>query len=263
MDEKATEATVQWYETAGRLAKDWFRSMSFKATVSLDEDDIRDFLVDLWFARGGQGKEFEEKNRGMLYSYCMQHLSHNRDALSKAKSLSDLRPAGRSDDGDDDVDEDRLQCLSYLDDEEAGEEQEQNEELVDLLDDLAAIRAPWLSSSLSEVLGISDRRARALASEARREKILALVIMAAKQQGMKLAVVKKLAAEIAAECRRSIKADGENAPQAHDEIEDFELMMGLSKPHVPAPATSIRAKIRSPLEKQQPQSVRPVQLELV
>lgn len=264
VDEKAT---VQWFETASKLAKAWSKSMSHKSFVKVSEEDVRDFLVDLWFAKNGQGPEFEEQNRGMLNAYAVKHLTHSRDVLRKAESLSDVRSAGWGD--DDEMDEDRLECLSYSDDEEAVDDQEQDEALGDLLGELSEIRDSSLSSALSEVLGISDRRARAFASEARSEKILALVVKAAKQRGMKPAAVKKLAAEIAAECRRSINADGEDASQ--DEIEVFERMMGLSKPHAPAPTTAIQAKIRSRREKQQPKSALPlpvpqqqsIQLELV
>jgi hypothetical protein len=219
--------------------------MSFRSAVSVDEDDIRDFLVDLWFARGGQGEEFEEKNPGMLYAYSLQHLCHSRDALSKAMSLVDLLPAsGREDDDEDHLD--RLGCLASSDDPEADD---QNEELVDLLDELAAVRDSGFSAAISDLLGISDRRARTLSSVVRQQKIKSLIERAAKARGIGPQELKRLAASVANEHRRSIEGDA-------DEIEAFEQMMGVC-----LNPTAMQAEIRSRRAKQQP-SV-PQQLELV
>lgn len=267
-------ATSQWFKVTTKLAKDWAKSMTHKSAVKLDEGDILDFLVDLWLVKGGQGHEFEEQNRGQLYSYVRKSITRSRDVLLHAGSMSDACPAGR---GHDDVmDEDRLEFLSYSDDEdtEAGadyldpaEKIAQDlacDELGDRIEELDAILDASLSGALADVFGTSDRRGRSFSAEARSDKIKSLIFAAGKSRDMQPAEVKKLATEISAKHRRSIdriKAAGGDV--SYDEIEAFEQTMGLRKSHaqtksVNDTATAIQAKIRSRRAKRQPKSVLPV-----
>lgn len=256
MNEKAT---VEWANTAAELARIWCRAMQNKSRVKLDEDDIRDFLIDLWIEKGGQGSEFEVSNRGQLYNYTLSHLGHSRDTLPHAASLSDICQSR----GDDEFDEDRLDFLSYSDDEDVEadldpaemlEKAELREELGDRLEDLAAIRDTGLSVALAEIFGISDRRGRSFAAEVRGEKILALVVEVARWRDLKPAEVKDLAAEIAAERRNTIdRINAAGGDASYTEIEAFEEMMGIAKPITRTPTTR-PAKNRLPVAKRQRKS---------
>lgn len=267
------KATVEWANTSAELARVWWRAMQNKSLVKLDEDDIRDFLIDLWIEKGGLGSEFEVSNRGQLYNYTLSHVGRSRDTLLHADSLSDICQSG----GDGEFDEDRLGFLSYSDDGDVEadldpadmlEKTELREELGDRLEDLAAIRDTGLSGALAEIFGITDRSGRTFAAEIRSEKILALIVDAARKRGMKPAEVKKLAMEIATERRKAIaRVNQAGGDVSYAEIAAFEEMIGLS-------TTATTAKNRLPGAKRQrkpAQVVRkvpqqqsiPAQLELV
>lgn len=267
MDEKMM---VQWSQTAHDLARVWHPSMRSRSRVRLDEDDIRDFLVDLWLEKGGKGQEFDEENRGQLYNYALLHLGNSRDVLASASLMSEMCR------GDD---EDRLDFLAYSDDDDL-DQADQVDELATIgavqdaggshdldaldqrLEELAAIRDAGLAGALSEVFGVTDRRCRSFSAEIRQEKTLALLVDAARKRGMKPAEVKKLAAEIVAERRKTIariNAAGGGGDLSYSEIEAFEEMMGLvkAKPTTPAP-TATTAKNRLLEAKRQRKSAQPV-----
>lgn len=275
MDEKAM---VEWSETAQELARVWFPSMRSRSRVKLDEDDIRDFLIDLWIGKGGEAPEFEEVNRGQLYSYALTTLGRSRDTLKHADPLSDVRQAGRGE--DEAFEEDRLGFLSYSEDEDDGldpaariEKAELREAIGERLEELAAIRDMGLSVALAEIFGVTDRRGRSFASEVRREKMLALIVDAARERGMKASEVKKLAVEIAKERRQRIECRQHGDKAGYDEIEAFEEMMGLTKPAGEAATIATTEKTCLQRRKSAPAmpmvpipqqaQVSPVQLELV
>lgn len=271
------ETTVEWASTAAELARAWWRAMQNKSRVKLDEDDIRDFLIDLWIEKGGQGSEFEASNRGQLYSYTLASVGHSRDTLPHADSLSDICQSR----GDGEFDEDRLGFLSYSDDGNVDadldpadmlEKAEIREALGGRIEELAAIRDMGLSGALAKIFGTTDRRGRSFASKVRSEKMLALIVDAAKKRGLKLPEVKNLAAKIAMERRKSIaRINAAGGDVGYADIEAFEEMMGLVKPG----STATTAKSRLPQVKPQrksvpatlmvpmPQQSIPVKLELV
>lgn len=261
MDEKAT---IQWFKTASKLAKTWAQSMSYKSVVKVDEDDVRDFLVDLWFGRGGLGAEFEEQNRGQLYAYALSNLGRSRDVLKHAGSVSDVRPGGCG--HDDEVDEDRLAFFSYPDEDGGADDDplakieraRTSDELGDRIEELDAIRDEGLSGALAEIFGTSDRRGRSFAADARSDKVLSLVVDAAKSRGLNPSEMKNLAAEIASERRRSIARANTIGDRDYSEIEAFEQMMGLRQPHAP---TSTPEKTRSRPAKQRRKSVPPIPMQ--
>lgn len=272
VDEKAM---IEWARTAQKLARGWHGSMLSKSYVKIEEYDIYDFLIDIWIKKGGQGPEFEEAGYKRLYSYALAWLSRSRDTLRHSINLSQY-----SSSGDGGFDEDRLGCFSSTDDEDGDEEFMDpesrlclNEELGERLEELAAIRDTGLARALSDVFGITDRRYRSFGSEIRKEKTLALIAEAAKKRGMKPAEVKKLAAEIAAERRKTIARINEAGGNLnYSEIESFEEMMGLVKPTTPAPTAKTvknclleakrQRKSAPAMPKVQQQSM-PMQLELV
>lgn len=296
MNEKAM---VEWSETAQQLARTWLPSMRANSRrTRLDEDDIRDFLIDLWLKKGGVGAELEKANRGQLYNYVFVSVGNSRDALSSAYLISELRPAGRGE--EETMDEDRVAFLSLSehengfddesyqqedddemamlggvgdagasdgDDLDGAEKAKLREALDQRLEELAAIRDAGLSSALAEIFGTTDRTGRTFASDVRQEKMLALIVDAAKKRATKPAEVKKLAAEIAAERRKSIaRVNAAGGDVSYSDIEAFEEMMGLVKPTTPTP-TATKAKPRQksvpamPMVPQQ-QSI-PMQLDLV
>lgn len=224
---------IGWWKTAQQLATGWVSSVYYKCGVKIDADDICDCLVDLWVSKGGEGDEFAETNRGMLYSYVLTTLGHSRDAGMYARSAADT--AVYDDDGA--IDEDRLVFFSSSDDEDADddldpaerlEKAEMREELGERLEEIGAIRDTWLSAALAEVFETTRRRGQTFAGEIRREKMLPVIMAAAKERGVTAQEVKALAAEIASERRQSvdrIKASGCEA--TYSEIEAFEQMMGI------------------------------------
>lgn len=240
--EMSENELIGWWKTAQQLATGWVSSVYYKCGVKIDADDICDCLVDLWVSKGGEGDEFAETNRGMLYSYVLTTLGHSRDAGMYARSAADTY------DDDGAIDEDRLVFFSSSDDEDADddldpaerfEKAEMREELGERLEEIEAIRDTWLSAALAEVFETTRRRGQTFAGEIRREKMLPVIMAAAKERGVTAQEVKALAAEIASERRQSvdrIKASGCEA--TYSEIEAFEQMMGLSA----APATSRTAK---------------------
>lgn len=295
MDEKAAAI---WLKIAQDLARVWQHSMRAKSRARLGEDDIRDFLIDLWLKKGGKGPEFEERNRGQLHNYTALHVGNGRDAMGGAHLLSEMGTAG----GDDEAtDEDRFGFLSCADDEfdddtpqaddelgDAGASASEGGDLVDdaakaglrealdqRLEELSAIRDSGLSGALAEIFGTTDRRGRTFASEVRSEKMRALIVDAVRKRGMKPAEVKKLAAEIAAERRKTIaRINAAGGDLSYSEIEAFEEMMGLVKPiTTPAPTATTaknhlfeakrqRKSAQSMSKLPQQQSI-PTQLELV
>lgn len=290
MDEKMM---VQWSQTAQELARVWFPSMRSRSRVRLVEEDIRDFLIDLWLEKGGQGPEFDEANRGQLYNYVLLHVGNSRDVLASASLMSEMCCASGSGHGEnDEIDEDRFDFLAHSDDDDQADEVDElatiravqdagDSDDLDALDqrleELAALRDSGLSGAFAEIFGVSDRRGRMIAAEIRSEKALDLIVDAARRRGMKPAEVKKLAAEISAERRKSIariNAAGGGGDISYSEIEAFEEMMGLekAKPTTPAP-TATTAKNRLLLAKRQRKSAQtmpkvpkqqiPTQLELV
>lgn len=309
VDEKAM---IEWARTAQKLARGWHGSMLSKSYVKIEEYDIYDFLIDIWIKKGGQGPEFEEAGYKRLYSYALAWLSRSRDTLRHSINLSQYSSSGDGgfdedrlgcfsstddEDGDEEMEdpgfvgtdrvdqfeelnEDQIGVLSLLDDEDGDEEFMDpesrlclNEELGERLEELAAIRDTGLARALSDVFGITDRRCRSFGSEIRKEKTLALIAEAAKKRGMKPAEVKKLAAEIAAERRKTIARINEAGGNLnYSEIESFEEMMGLVKPTTPAPTAKTvknclleakrQRKSAPAMPKVQQQSM-PMQLELV
>lgn len=232
---------VDWANTAEELARVWFPSMRYRSRVKIEQDDIRDFLIDFWLLKNGQGEEFEEGNRGRLYNYSLANLGRSRDMLAHASSLSDIRPAGQGE--DEAFDEDRLGFLSYSEDEDADIDPDLREELCARLEELAGLGDTGLSGALAEIFGMTDRRGRSFSAEVRQEKIPALVFDAAKAGGMEQDEVKKLAAEIAQERRRSIaRINAGGGDFSYAEIEAFEEMMGLAQT---VPPTAKPAKTRS------------------
>lgn len=285
MDEKMM---VQWSQTAQELARVWFPSMRSRSRVRLVEEDIRDFLIDLWLEKGGKGPEFDEANRGQLYNYSLLHLGNSRDVLSSASLMSEMCRGG-----DEEIDEDRFDFLSYSDNDDQADQVDElatigaaqdagDSDDLDALDqrleELAALRDSGLSGALAEVFGVSDRRCRSFSAEIREEKTLALLVDAARKRFLKPSEVKKLAAGIAAEHRKTIariNAAGGGGDLSYSEIEAFEEMMGLvkAKPTTPAP-TATTAKNRLLEAKRQRKSAQvapkvpqqqsiPTQLELV
>lgn len=281
MDEKMM---VQWSQTAHDLARVWHPSMRSRSRVRLDEDDIRDFLIYLWLEKGGKGQEFDEENRGQLYNYALLHLGNSRDVLASASLMSEMCR------GDD---EDRLDFLAYSDDDDL-DQADQVDELATIgavqdaggshdldaldqrLEELAAIRDAGLAGALSEVFGVTDRRCRSFSAEIREEKTLALLVDAARKRGMKPAEVKKLAAEIVAERRKTIaRINAAGGDLSYSEIEAFEELMGLVKPTPSTPTpTAKTAKNRLLEAKRQQKSAQvlpkvpqqqsiPAQLDLV
>lgn len=272
---------VEWEKTAQELARVWLPSMRSRSRVRLDEDDIRDFLLDMWLEKGGKGPEFEERNRGQLHNYTALHVGNGRDAMGGAHLLSEMGTAG----GDDEAtDEDRfgfLSCADYefeADDElamlgDAGASASEGGDLDDSakaglrealdqrLEELASIRDTGLSGALAEIFGTTDRSGRTFASEVRSEKMLALILDAARKRGMKPAEVKKLAAEIAMERRKSIAhINAAGGDVSYADIKAFEEMIGLPAASIP---TATSAKTRLQQAKQRRKSVPAMQLELV
>lgn len=293
MDEKAAAI---WLKSAQDLARIWQHSMRAKSRARLGEDDIRDFLIDLWLKKGGKGPEFEAQNRGMLHNYTALHVGNGRDAMACAKLMSEMMSPGGS--GDEEINEDRFDFLSYSDNDDFDQAEQADDELATLgvmedagssasdddldaldqrLEELAAIRDPGLSCALSVLFGTTDRTGRTFAQEIRQDKMLSLLVDAAKKRGMKPAEVKKLAAEIAAERRKTIdRINAAGGDLKYSEIEAFEEMMGLVKKptHTPTARTAknrlLQAKRQrksaQPMLKvpqQVPQQSIPTQLELV
>lgn len=233
------KATVEWADTAAVLARAWWRAMQNKSRVRLDEDDVRDFLIDLWLEKGGKGPEFDEANRGQLYNYSLLHLGNSRDVLSSASLMSEMCWGD-----DEEIDEDRFDFLSYSDNDDQADQVDElatigaaqdvgDSDDLDALDqrleELAALRDSGLSGALAEVFGVSDRRCRSFSAEIREEKTLALLVDAARKRGMKPAEVKKIAAEIAAERRKTIaRINAAGGDLSYSEIEAFEDMMGMN-----------------------------------
>lgn len=267
MDEKMM---VQWSQTAHDLARVWHPSMRSRSRVRLDEDDIRDFLIDLWLEKGGKGQEFDEENRGQLYNYVLASVGNSRDVLASASLMSEMC---RGD--DEEIDEDRFDFLSYSDNDDQADQVDElatigaaqdagDSDDLDALDqrleELAALRDSGLSGALAEVFGVSDRRCRSFSAEIREEKTLALLVDAARKRGMKPAEVKKLAAEIVAERRKTIaRINSAGGDLSYSEIEAFEELMGLVKPSPSTPTpTAKTAKNRLLEAKRQQKSAQPV-----
>lgn len=289
MDEKAM---VAWSEIAQKLARRWLASMRASSRARIDEDDIRDFLIDLWLEKGGRGPEFEAQNRGVLHNYTALHVGNSRDAMGCAWLLSEMGTAGGDDEA---IHEDRFGFLSCFDngfDDEPcpADQQADGDEMAMLgvgnagasngddvldvdaakaglrealdqrLEELAAIRDAGLSGALAEIFGTTDRSGRTFASEVRSEKMLALLNDSARKRGKGEVEVKRLAAEIATERRKTVaRINAAGGDLSYSEIESFEEMMGL-----PAPTpTAMSAKTRLQQAKQRRKSVPAMQLELV
>lgn len=243
MNEKE-KAMAKWSKTAQELARAWFPSLRSRSRVKIDEDHIYDRLIDIWLEKGGEGPEFDRANRGQLYGYVKTTLGHSRDTLMHAVSLSDIRPVGHG--AGEAFDEDRIGSFSCSDDGDDDldpaarvEKSEIREALGEQLEELSAIRDSGLSGALAEIFGTTDRSGRTFASEVRSEKMLALLVDAGRSRGIKLAEVKKLAAEIARAHRKSIARI--NAAwgdvMSYADIKAFEEMIGLPAAPIPT-ATS-------------------------
>lgn len=245
-------------KTAQELARAWFPSLRSRSRVKIDEDHIYDRLIDIWLEKGGEGPEFDRANRGQLYCYVKTTFGHSRDTLMHADSLSDIRPVGHG--VCEAFDEDRIgsfSCSDYGDDDldpaARVEKAEIREALGERIEELAAIRDIGLSGALAEIFGTTDRRGRTFASEVRSEKMRSLIVDAARKRGLKLEEVKKLAAEIAMERRKSIaRINAAGGDVSYAEVEAFEEMMGLTKP---GNTTATPAKNRLRQAKQQRKSV--------
>lgn len=265
MNKEKEKAMVEWSETAQELARVWFPSLRSRSRVKIDEDHIYDRLIDIWLEKGGEGPEFDRANRGQFYGYVKTTLGHSRDTLMHADSLSDIRPVGHG--AGEAFDEDRIGSFSCSDDGDDDldpaarvEKAEIREALGERLEELAAIRDMGLSGALAEIFGTTYRSGRTFASEVRSEKMLALIVDAARKLGIKLAEVKKLAAEIAMERRKSIAhINAAGGDVSYADIKAFEEMIGLPAP-IP---TATSAKTRLQQAKQRRKSVPAMQLELV
>lgn len=219
-------ALVRWSESAGALAKSWHKSMLLKSRCGahFDDEDIRDFLVDLFLERGAADEIFCENNRGRLYNYTLMFLQHNKDGLCHADSIHA--------DEDEGIDEDRLQCLSTssasADPLELAEHAEQREKVTVYLDRLGALKSNQFSNVLSEVFGVTSRAGRNYTAASRLEKMHDVIMTAAREVGMSAAAVKKLAAEIVCHDRRRAAVGHEVDIAA---LESLEAMFSL-KPTV-------------------------------
>lgn len=265
MNEKE-KAMAKWSKTAQELARAWFPSLRSRCRVKIDEDQIYDRLIDIWLEKDGEGPEFDRANFGRLYCYVKTALGHSRDTLMHADSLSDIRAVGHG--VSEALDEDHIGSFSCSDDVDDDldpaarvEKAEIREALGERLEELAAIRDMGLSGALAEIFGTTYRSGRTFASEVRSEKMLALIVDAARKRGIKLAEVKKLAAEIAMERRKSIAhINAAGGDVSYADIKTFEEMIGL--PAAPIP-TATSAKTRLQQAKQRRKSVPAMQLELV
>ena len=257
------KAMAKWAKTAQELARAWFPSLRGRSRVKIDEERIYDRLIDIWLEKGGEGPEFDRANFGRLYCYVKTALWHSRDTLMHADSLSDIRAVGHG--VSEAFDEDRIGSFSCSDDGDGDddldpaaqvEKAEIREALGERLEELAALRDTGLSSALAKIFGTTDRGGRAFAAEVRGEKMRALIGDAARKRGITLAEVKKLAAEIASERRKSIariNAAGGDASDA--DIKDFEEMIGLSAAATP---TARPEKTRSRPAKPRRKSAHPM-----
>jgi hypothetical protein len=239
MDKMDDQAFISWSGTAGELAMSWHQSMLVKSRCGarFDEEDIRDFLVDLFLERGAADEIFHEKNRGRLYNYSLMFLQHNKDSLCHADSIHA--------DEDEGIDEDRLQCLatqaSAVD---ALELAEQREKVSVYLDRLSALKSNQFSNVLAEIFQVTTRAGRNYSSSSRQEKVHDVIMQAAKEAGMSAAAVKKMAAEIVSRDRRR-EARGYEVDIAA--LESLEAMFSLK------PKTTSEKTLPLP-ERQKPQA---------
>mgnify|MGYP000333051845 CR=1 FL=1 len=207
-------ALIEWTKVADDLGRRWCRSLQAKGAVRLDADDLRGFLVDLWLDRGGKDAMFEAGNRGRLYNYTAMAITRTTDAVMRAGSIC------RENDDGDEIDEDRLSFLSIAqaDDVEldpldtllAVECESENESVVlsEYIDELdEAENAADADMTLAKLFGVTDRSGRTFSSSIRREKIVPLIMRAARERGMTESDVKRLADEIVQD-RRALSKFG-------------------------------------------------------
>ena len=203
-------AMIEWAKVADDLGRRWCRSLQAKGAVRLDADDLRGFLVDLWLDRGGEDVMFETGNRGRLYNYTAMTIARTTDAVMRAGSIC------RENDDGDEIDEDRLSFLSAVqaDDEDVGLDpldtlllSVEDENVVRYIDELdEAENAADADSTLAEVFGVTARSGRTFSGLIRREKIVPLIMRAARERGMTESDVKRLADEIVQHRRALSKA---------------------------------------------------------
>ncbi|GAB1394081.1 hypothetical protein MASR1M60_22450 [Rhodocyclaceae bacterium] len=233
-----------WSQTASTLAKSWHKSMLIKAHAGarFEQEDIRDFLVDLYLNRGVEDEIFEEKNRGRLYKYSLMFLQHSRDGLRHAESIH-----AEDDDG---IDEDRLQFLSVADADplEQLERLELNDEIGVYAERISAVKSDKFSNVLSEIFQVTTRSGRNYTSSSRQEKVHDVIMQAARARGISSADLKKLAVEIVCKDRRRA-AMGHEVDLAA--LESFEAMFSL-KPKAKATTTKTTSA-KTPPAQQKPQ----------
>jgi hypothetical protein len=233
-------AMIEWAKVADDLGRRWCRSLQARGAVRLDADDLRGFLIDLWLDRGGKDAMFEAGNRGRLYNYAAMTIARTTDAVMRAGSI-----CRENDDGE--IDEDRLSFLSraQADDDDdvgldpldtllAGEYESENESVVlsgyiDELDE--AEGAADADSVLAELFGVTDRSGRTFSGSMRREKIVPLIMRAARARGMTESDVKRLADRIVQDRRALSKAGARVNGQ---ELDRFAGMFCAPKPKTSA-----------------------------
>lgn len=245
MDNKMHEQEfISCVQIAATLAKKWHQSMIVKAHggSGFEQEDIRDFLVDLYLQRGSEDEIFEEKNRGRLYNYTLMFLQHNRDGLRHAESIH----AAEDDEG---IDEDRLQFLSVADADplERLEKIELNEEIGVYADRISAVKSGKFSNVLSEIFQVTTRSGRNYSSASRQEKVHDVIMQAARVRGISAADLKKLAVEIVSKDRRRA-AMGHEVDLAA--LESFEAMFSLK----PKATTTKTTLAKNPPAQRKPQA---------
>lgn len=240
MDKMDNQAFISWSGTASALAKSWHQSMLAKSRCGarFDEEDIRDFLVDLFLERGAADEIFNQENRGKLYNYSLMFLQHNKDSLCHADSIH----AGE----DEGIDEDRLQCLAIqASAADTLEIAEQREKVSVYLDRLVTIKSNQFSNVLAKIFQVTTRAGRNYSSSSRQEKVHDVIMKAAKEAGMSAAAVKKLAAEIVSRDRRR-EARGYEVDIAA--LESLEAMFSLK----PKSSTKTTAEQTPPARRRKP-----------
>lgn len=201
---------VKWAKMADDLGRRWCRSLQAKGAVRLDADDLRGFLVDLWLDRGGKDVMFKAENRGRLYNYTAMTIARTTDAVMRAGSIC------RENDDSDQIGEDRLSFLSAVqaDDEDVGLDpldtlllSIEDENVVRYIDELdEAENAADADSTLAELFGVTARSGRTFSGSIRREKIVPLIMRAARERGLTELDVKRLADKIVRDRRALSKA---------------------------------------------------------
>lgn len=204
-------AMIEWTKVADDLGRRWCRSLQAKGAVRLDADDLRGFLVDLWLDRGGKDAMFEAGNRGRLYNYTAMTIARTTDAVMRAGSIC------RENDDGDEIDEDRFSFLSDVqaDEDDVGldpldtilSSENETAALSGYIDELdEAENAAAADSTLAEIFGVTARSGRTFSGSIRREKIVPLIMRAARECGMTESDVKRFADKIVQDRRALSKA---------------------------------------------------------